>query len=202
MGSTIRNVITAITLFILAISGSGFKSLSTVSIVDFSLRNADGKMFSTTDNKEAKGYIIVFTCNHCPFARLYSKRLNDLHRKYSALHVPLIAINSMDSLIYREESFENMRTKAINDSLHFPYLQDPLQIVGKMFGALHTPSAYVIWKENNVWKIKYKGCIDDNGENPMLAKPHVADAVDDLLSGKKVHLAETPSFGCRIIYRK
>lgn len=122
--------------------------------------------------------------------------------KYSALNVPLIAINSMDTLIYKEESFAKMKLKAKGDKFNFPYLQDAMQVVGKNFEADHTPSAFVIWKENNQWKIKYKGCIDDNGENPQLAKSFISNAVDDLLRGKSVTNPETESFGCKIFYRK
>ena len=95
-----------------------------------------------------------------------------------------------------------MKLKAKSDKFNFPYLQDAMQVVGKNFEADHTPSAFVIWKENNQWKIKYKGCIDDNGENPQLAKSFISNAVDDLLRGKSVTNPETESFGCKIFYRK
>jgi len=108
----------------------------------------------------------------------------------------------MDTLIYKEESFAKMKLKAKGDKFNFPYLQDAMQVVGKNFEADHTPSAFVIWKENNQWKIKYKGCIDDNGENPQLAKSFISNAVDDLLRGKSVTNPETESFGCKIFYRK
>ena len=202
MKKIVRNIYAAILLFAIAITATSFKSNIGVIVPDFSLRNVDGKMISTSDYKNAKGFIVIFTCNHCPFAKLYTKRMNDLNKKYNALNVPLIAINSMDTLIYKGESFSNMKLKAEIDSFNFPYLQDALQTVGKNFGAEHTPTAYVIWKENNQWKIKYKGSIDDNGENPQIAKPFIANAVDELLNGKPVTNSETQSFGCAIFYRK
>jgi peroxiredoxin len=184
------------------IFSSSFKSFIGSTVTDFTLLNVDGKMFATSDFKNAKGFIVIFTCNHCPFAKLYSKRLNDLSKKYARLNVPLIAINSMDSLIYAEETFSEMKTKAKTDHFQFPYLQDTKQQVGKLFKAEHTPTAFIIWKENQLWKIKYKGAIDDNGENPGLAKPFVANAVDELIQGKPVSLPQTQSFGCSIFYRK
>lgn len=181
---------------------SELKSETPQVITDFKLLNVDGHVMSLTDNQEAKGYIIVFTCNHCPFAKLYPKRFNALNKKYKKRGVPLIAINSMDTVMYEEEGFEAMQKKASQDKLNFPYLYDPHQGVGKMFNAEHTPQAFVIWKENGVWIIKYNGAIDDNGEHPESAKPYIANAVDELLKGQAVTLSRTPSFGCRIFYRK
>lgn len=171
-------------------------------IHDFILPNANGASFSTLDQKTAKGFIVIFTCNHCPFAKLYSKRMNALNSEFSKLQVPLIAINSMDTLVYEDETFALMRAKAQQDSFNFPYLQDATQQIGRQFGAAHTPMAFVIWKTENGWMIRYKGAIDDNGENPELATPLVANAVKELLQYKKVTLPESQSFGCRIFYRK
>ena len=170
-------------------------------IPDFSLRNVDGRMVSTRDFPDAKGFAVIFTCNHCPFAQLYTQRFNDLQRKYGPLGVPLLAVNSMDSLIYEEESFALMQAHAQAAGFQFPYLYDEAQSVGKAFGAEHTPHAFVIWKENGKWTIKYSGAIDDNGEEPAKADPLLAGAIDDLLAGKAVRRPQTPSFGCRIFYR-
>jgi hypothetical protein len=202
MKRKIQNSIGFVLILIITFSVSGFKSAREVIILDFSLQNVDGKGISTADFTTAKGFIVIFTCNHCPFAKLYTKRMNDLSDKYGALNVPLIAVNSMDTLIYQEEVFTEMIEKAKNDSFKFPYLQDASQSVGKSFGAKHTPTAYIIWRENNQWKVKYKGSIDDNGENPQLATPFIANAVDELLMGKPVSNPETESFGCAIFYRK
>jgi hypothetical protein len=171
-------------------------------IPDFQLRNIDQTMVSLSKIKNAKGYIIVFTCNHCPFAKLYTKRLNALNQHYQPMRVPLIAINSMDSLIYREESFSMMQKKARSEKYNFSYLQDASQSVGKIFDAKHTPQAFVVWKEKEEWVLKYAGAIDDNGENPSKARSYVREAVDELLAGKPVAVPETASFGCRIFYRK
>lgn len=171
-------------------------------IADFTLRNVDERMISTADYPNAKGFAVVFTCNHCPFAKLYTERFNDLHQKYTPLGVPLLAINSMDSLVYEEESFGLMQSRAREAGFQFPYLYDASQTVGKAFGAEHTPHAFVIWKEAGKWRVKYSGSIDDNGEEPQKARPLVANAIDDLLAGRAVREPETASFGCRIFYRK
>ena len=79
---------------------------------DFSLRNIDGNYISLKDNVKAKGYIVIFTCNHCPFAKLYPSRINNLQQKYLLRDVPVIAINSMDSVIYEDEKFDLMQKKS------------------------------------------------------------------------------------------
>ena len=107
----------------------------------------------------------------------------------------------MDTLVYEDESFKDMQLKAKNDKFKFPYLHDVDQLVAKNFNAEHTPSAFIIWKVQNRWVIKYKGAIDDNGQNSFIATPYVANNVDALLKNLPVILNETLSFGCRIFYR-
>ena len=94
-----------------------------------------------------------------------------------------------------------MQRKAKAEKFNFPYLQDADQEVGKMFGAEHTPQAFVIWKENGSYTVKYEGAIDDNGDDAAKATPFVANAVEELLAGKAVSNPRTESFGCRIFYR-
>ncbi len=181
---------------------SSFKFISEKTIQDFALQNVNGQIVSTKDYKNAKGFIVIFTCNHCPFAKLYTQRMNELNTKFSKLNVPLLAINSMDTLVYEDETFAFMKQKAKIDKFNFPYLQDATQSIGRIFQAEHTPMAYVIWKEKKEWIIKYKGSIDNNGEHPNLAKPYLSNAVNELLANKEVSLKQSESFGCRIFYRK
>jgi peroxiredoxin len=202
MKKIVQPPVTLFVLFALILSSSTFRSDIGNVIPDFALRNCNGQTISTKDYKNAKGMIVVFSCNHCPFAKLYSKRLNELNTRYSALNVPLLVINSMDTMVYKDEALSYMKLKAQSDSFNFPYLQDDMQTVGKLFKAQHTPTAFVIWKERDNWILKYKGSIDDNGENPVIAKPLIANAVDELLQSKPVSKPETESFGCRIFYRK
>lgn len=179
------------------------KTDSKVLIRDFQLQNVDGKILSLSSFPDAKGFIIVFTCNHCPFAKLYPPRLNDLYKKYKALGIPLIAISSTDTLVYEEDTYPKMIQKATKEKFLFPYLFDGEQAVAKMFAAQKTPHAFVIWKEHDAWVIKYNGAIDDNGAEPEKARNrYVANAVDALLAGKDVAVTETKSIGCQIYFRK
>ena len=173
-------------------------------ISDFKLKSATtNRWVSLSDYKNAKGFVIVFSCNKCPMAKFYSQRLNQMDAKYKKLGVPVLAINSMDTLAYAEESFKLMQKKAKKDQFSFPYLQDKKQTIAKEFKATHTPQAFVIWK-NEIGKfvIKYHGAIDDNAGEPDQIKHHfLTDALDELVQNKEVSTPKSESFGCRIYFR-
>ena len=172
-------------------------------VKDFHLLNVNGKMVSLKDYPKAKGFIIVFTCNHCPFAKLYPERMNKLNSKYKSLGVPLIAISSTDTVLFEEDTYPKMMEKSKKEKFNYPYLFDELQTVAKNFGAQKTPHAFVIWKEKDEYIIKYSGAIDDNGAEPVKVKQHfVEDAVNALLEGKIISTPKTSSIGCQIKFRK
>ena len=195
---------TTLLLFATALIGLSFTSPleSEIQIKNFSLKNVDNKMISLNNYDDAKGFVIVFTCNKCPMAKLYTNRLNKINDKYKKQGVYLLAINSMDTLAYADESFKLMQKKAKNDKMTVPYLQDKKQTVAKQFRATHTPQAFIIWKNtNNKYSIKYQGAIDNNASEPEKATNLLTISLDELLSGKKVTNPKTESFGCRIFYR-
>jgi alkyl hydroperoxide reductase subunit AhpC len=176
------------------------KSVINKPIADFTLKNTHLKNVSLANYKNAKGFIIIFISNHCPFAKLYTERINALHQKYILKGVPTIAINSIDTVVYEDETLAEMKKVALSKKLKFPYIKDAKQLVGKNFNAINTPEAFIIWKENNQWIIKYSGAIDNNGEHPENATPYLSNALNELLLNKKVSLPETRSFGCKIYY--
>lgn len=169
---------------------------------DFKLQGVNDSMYSLSDFPDARGFIIVFTGNTCPFAKLYYERLNDMNSKYSLLGVPLIAIRSTDTLIIPSDGFDEMKILADAKHFTFPYLADNTQAVAKEFKADHTPHAVVIWKSDGQWVIEYSGAIDDNGaEKEKVKHSWCADAVDALISGKEPAVKETKSVGCAIHFR-
>ena len=171
-------------------------------IKDFKLLATDGSYIGLSSFPNAKGFIIVFTCNHCPFAKLYPARLNAMERKYKPIGIPLIAISSTDTLVYEEDTYNEMVKKANAENFEFPYLYDGNQKVAKNFKAQKTPHAFVIWKENGNWVIKYNGAIDDNGAEPeKVIVNYIENAVDALLQKKLVQIKETKSIGCQINFR-
>jgi hypothetical protein len=115
----------------------------------------------------------------------------------------LIAINPMDTLVYEEENLEMMKAVTTKNNFNFPYLLDAAQEVARNFKANRTPEAFLIWKENEKWTIKYKGAIDDNGAEPEKIEHHfLENAIKEQLAGKTVTEADTVSVGCKINYRK
>ncbi|MCB0529708.1 MAG: thioredoxin family protein [Saprospiraceae bacterium] len=164
---------------------------------DFSLKNSvDGKMVSLSDYQGVKGYIIVFTCNHCPYAQLYEQRIIDLHNKYNALGFPVIAINPNSPAIVEEDSYEEMQKRAKQKRYPFAYLFDEEQAVYPKFGATRTPHVFVL---DSSRVVRYIGAIDDNPELPEIAKNHwVVSAVDALLRGDKPATEFTRAIGCTV----
>lgn len=166
---------------------------------DFSLKNIDGQMVSLAQMTDAKGYIVIFTCNHCPYAKAYEGRILDLDKKYKALGYPVVAINPNDPVIQPEDSYEAMQINAKEKGFTFPYLFDEKQEVYPVYGATKTPHVYLIQKENGKNIVKYIGAIDDNYEKPAEVKvKYVENAVDALLAGKPVDETKTVAVGCSI----
>jgi len=169
---------------------------------DFNLKNIDGTMVSMAGMKEAKGFIIIFTCNTCPFSKMYEGRIKELHSEYSTKGFPVIAINPNDQNTSPDDSFENMKIRAKSQEFNFPYLQDVTQEVVSSYGASRTPQVFVLLKEKGKYKVAYEGAIDNNHRDGSLAtKKYVKDAVDNLLAGKEVQTKFTKAIGCSIKWK-
>ena len=202
MQKTIQIFLLLAAVFTLSFSvengGGGYKIGDTAQ--DFKLKNVNGKKVSLASIKNAKGYIVVFTCNECPYAKAYEQRIIELHQKYAPMGFSVVAINSNDKNVQPGDSFEQMKKLAKQKKYPFPYLYDESQEVAKTFGATRTPHVYVLDKDRVV---RYIGAIDDNSEEPAMAKEkYVGNAVDALLSGKEVSVKETKAIGCGIKWRK
>ncbi|HBL72771.1 MAG: thioredoxin family protein [Bacteroidales bacterium] len=166
---------------------------------DFSLKNIDGKMVSLADYKQAKGFIVVFTCNHCPYAVAYEDRIIALDKKYKPLGYPVIAINPNDPAAQPLDSYAAMQVRAKEKGFTFPYLLDDGQTIYPQYGAEKTPHVFVLKKTVNKQVVSYIGAIDNNYRNAAEATEHyVADAVDALLAGKAPAVTKTVAIGCSI----
>ncbi len=169
---------------------------------DFKLRNIDGQMVSLADYSDAKGFIVVFTCNHCPYAVKNEVRMNALNEKYQPLGFPVIAVNPTDPERFPGNDLAGMKQRSEERSFSFPYLQDDSQEIGKAFGATKTPHAYVLQKDGSNLVVRYIGAIDDSVEDPAAVKSaYVGDAVDALLAGKSVAKTSSKAIGCGIQYK-
>ncbi len=167
--------------------------------IDFSLKNVDGKTVSLADFKNAKGFIVIFTCNHCPFAIAYEDRIIELDKKYKEKGYPVVAINSNDVSIVPEDSYEQMIERAKEKNFSFPYLIDETQEIANAYGAQKTPHVYVLSKEKKNLIVKYIGTIDDNYKDvSAVTKTYLSDAVDALIAGKNPNPDFTKAIGCSI----
>lgn len=168
-------------------------------VSDFKLKNIDGNMVSLSDYKDAKGFIITFTCNTCPYAVLYEDRIIALDKKYASKGYPVIAINPNNPKTKPGDSFEEMQKRAKEKGFTFPYLVDQGQHVYPKYGATKTPHMFILEKTSNGNTVKYIGAIDDNYKDASLVKiKYVEHAVDALLSGKEIEQKETKAIGCSI----
>ncbi len=172
-------------------------------VQDFSLKNVNGKMVSLADYTEAKGFILIFSCNHCPFVHKYESRIKYLHANYAPKGFPVIAINSNDEKISPGDSYDEMKKRYKAQGYRFAYLYDQTQEVAAKFGAERTPHVYVLNKKQDGIVLEYFGTIDNNVDNASKAdKKYVQDAVNALLENSKPPVTETKAVGCTIKWRK
>ncbi|HLN94854.1 MAG TPA: thioredoxin family protein [Flavobacterium sp.] len=166
---------------------------------DFKLKNIDGKKVALADFKEAKGFIVVFTCNHCPYAVAYEDRIIALDKMFRAKGYPVIAINPNNPAKQKEDSFELMQVRAKEKGFTFPYLFDEGQTIYPQYGATKTPHVYVLEKTAKGNIVRYIGAIDDNYEDASAVKVrYVENAVNALLSGRDIEVKQTKAIGCSI----
>jgi glutathione peroxidase-family protein len=171
-------------------------------VSDFKLKNVDGKMVSMADYSSAKGFIVIFDCNTCPFSKGYNERIVALHNKYADKGFPVIAINPNAAEISKGDSYEEMVKRARQKNYPYAYLHDETQAVAKAFGASNTPHVFVVAKSGGSLKVAYIGTIDDNARDGAGAqKKYVENAVDELLAGKAVTQPKTKAIGCGIKWR-
>tara|TARA_R110001632_G_scaffold61752_7_gene148826 strand:+ start:1524 stop:2147 length:624 start_codon:yes stop_codon:yes gene_type:complete len=166
---------------------------------DFSLKNIDGQMVSLTDYDAAKGFIVIFTCNTCPFSVANEDRIIALDAKYKNLGYPVIAINPNNPEVKTGDSYSEMKKRAKVKGFTFPYLVDEGQNVYPKYGATKTPHVYLLEKSKKGPEVKYIGAIDDNSRNAAAVKTRfLENAVDALLEGRKIELTTTKAIGCSI----
>lgn len=166
---------------------------------DFSLKNINNKKVALADFKEAKGFIVIFTCNHCPYAKAYEDRIIALDKKYKKMGYPVIAINPNNPEVQPADSFELMQERAKEKGFTFPYLFDEGQKIYPQYGATKTPHVYILEKTKAGNVVKYIGAIDDNYSDETAVKTkYVENAVDALLKKQEVPVKTTKAIGCSI----
>ena len=178
-------------------TGDGYKIGDVAT--DFSLTNVGGEMVSLTDFEDAKGFIVIFTCNTCPYSVAYEDRIIALDKAYKSKGYPVIAINPNDPAAIDGDDLADMKVRATEKGFTFPYLQDVGQQVYPQYGATKTPHVFVLQKEGENNIVRYIGAIDDSSRKPnKVKKRYVEQAVDALLAGKSPSTTTTKAIGCSI----
>lgn len=167
--------------------------------IKFSLKNVDGTIVNLSDYNDQKGVILIFTCNPCPFAKAYEKRIIQLHETYDSQGFPVVAINPNDDQISPEDSFDNMRTRAREKGYPFPYLKDATQEIYQAYGATRTPHIFLLENNGGKFKVAYIGAIDDNAmDAAAVTQKYLERAIGAIISGNKPNPATTKAIGCTI----
>ncbi|OYR39496.1 thioredoxin family protein [Halorubrum sp. Ib24] len=164
---------------------------------DFELPGVDGETHQL-DSFDADALLVVFTCNHCPYAQAKFDLLNDLAAEYDDLAV--VGINPNDADEYPEDSFEAMRERVADGTIAYDaYLRDETGEVAEAYGAVCTPDPFLFGREDDAWRLRYHGRLDD-ALNPddEPTEYYVRDAVESVLAGEAVEIPDRPSRGCSI----
>ena len=163
------------------------------------MKNVDGKMLSITDVTGKAGTLVVFTCNHCPFAKDWEQRIVELGNTYAAKGIGVILVNANDPKMHADDGYEEMQARAKEKGFQFPYTVDETSDVARAFGAARTPEIYLFDASG---KLVYHGAVDDNSEDASAVEQHyLRDAVGNLVAGKPLTVAETKALGCSIKFR-
>jgi len=159
------------------------------------LKATDGKTYSLSSFEKNSALVVIFSCNHCPYVVANQDRMVAIQNDYSSKGVQIIAINSNDEKAYPEDSFPNLVKRAKDRRFNFVYARDTDQSVVDAYGAVCTPHVFAFGNDR---KLAYRGRIDDSKDSSKVSSNDLRNALDDLLSGKKVRVPDTRPFGCSI----
>jgi peroxiredoxin len=166
---------------------------------EFKLLAVDGRTYQKSDFKNFKAFLVMFICNHCPYVKAVEDRLIALDREMKAKGVEIVAISANDAENYPDDSFENLKKRAVEKNYPFPYLYDETQAVAKSFGAVCTPD-FFLYDAN--FKLAYRGRLDDSWKDPSEVKrQELKEAIINLLEGHKPLSEQRPSMGCNIKWK-
>jgi peroxiredoxin len=183
----------------LALAGDPLAIGASIPMATAKMRNVDGKELSIADVAKPAGTLVIFTCNHCPFAKAWESRIVALGNAYAAKGIGVVAINSNDPKVAPDDSFEKMQERAKDKGMQFPYLVDATSGVARAFGAARTPEAFLFDKNG---KLVYHGAVDDNSQDAAkVESPYLKNALDAVVAGSDVAVKETKSIGCSIKFR-
>lgn len=165
----------------------------------FSLLNAADGKYVAFDPAKSGLSVVIFTCNHCPYAKAFEPRIIELAKRYAPKGVAFLAVNPNDDVAYPEETMELMKARATSKGYPFPYLKDTDSTVAASYGARVTPHVFVV---DSRGKIRYRGYVDDSAKAEERTHTGLTEALDAILAGSAVKTASTKAFGCSIKWKK
>jgi peroxiredoxin len=168
-------------------------------VPNFELLDTDGRSWSSSDGEGTRATVVVFTCNHCPYALAWHDRILDAARDYAERGVRFLQINSNDAERYPRDSYEAMQQRVAAEDWPTPYLHDSSQDVARAFGAKVTPDVFVF---DSGGRLSYRGAPDSDYEDPGQRAAWLRAALDAVLSGEDPAEAETNPVGCSIKWKQ
>ena len=167
--------------------------------VPFELPGVDDGSHALVDYADKETVAVVFTCNHCPYARAWEDRLIDIQADYASRGVQLVAINANDAKKYPDDSFPRMKERSEEKGFNFPYLYDESQEIARAYGASRTPEIFLFDKGGT---LRYHGTVDDNYDDPAAVKTaYLREALEAVLAEREPSTAETTPVGCTIKWK-
>jgi len=163
------------------------------------LPDTEGTVHTLPTPGEAPATVVLWTCNHCPYALGWHDRLVQVGRDYEARGVRFLAVNSNDAERYPNDSLEAMRQRVRAEDWPFPYLHDESQLAARDWAAQTTPHVYVLDAD---LRVRYEGAPDADHMDPALDAAWLREALDEVLSGREVSRAETEPVGCSIKWKQ
>lgn len=168
---------------------------------DFTLKSTDGEQITLSDYAE-EGAILIFSCNSCPWVKLYEDRMIELHNEFASQGYPVIAVNPNDPERSPDDSFAKMQERAIEKGFPFAYVYDESQEIARAYGATRTPEVYLVQKVGDELQVKFVGAIDNNPKEPAEAdQKYVAQAIEMLKQNMPVAKTSAKAIGCTIKWK-
>jgi peroxiredoxin len=171
----------------------------------FELLGTDGETYTLDSFADNEALLVVFTCNHCPYAKARFPAMNGIAADYD--EVAVVGINPNDEEQYPEDSYEKMQAYVESGDIRFDaYLRDDSQDVARAYGAVCTPDPFLFANHDGEWHLKYHGRLDDatNPDDEPSGEPgfEMREILDTVLAGEDVEQESRPSRGCSIKWRE
>ncbi len=164
----------------------------------FDLPGVDGRNHSLDDYADAQAFVLIQSCNHCPYVQAWEGRMIDLKREYGNRGVHIVAVNSNDASTHPEDSFDEMKARAEREGFNFDYLHDESQEIARMLGSERTPEVFLFDRDR---RLVYHGAIDDSREASAVSQRYLRDALEAVLEGREPAVADTPAVGCTVKWK-